>query len=130
MEQAGTIGPDRPNFPNRFGSLRMADAARIRRRSSWRSRNHWAALAAGVPSIIVPHPADQPFWCDIISAKELGPRPIPRKGLSAARLANAIRTITTDDRYRLNTQRLASKIADEDGVKTAVQITDNWFAKL
>lgn len=87
-----------------------------------------AALAAGVPSIIVPHTADQPFWGDIIAGKSLGTRPIARKRLSAERLAGAIRMVVQDERYRQNASGLASKMADEDGVKTSVQILEEWAA--
>jgi sterol 3beta-glucosyltransferase len=88
-----------------------------------------AALAAGVPSIIVPHTADQPFWGDIIASRTLGICPIPRKRLSAERLAGAIRTVVEDDRYRQNTEHIASKMAEEDGVRTAVQILEKWMAQ-
>lgn len=88
-----------------------------------------AARAAGVPSVIVPHTADQPFWGNIIAASGLGPPPIPRRRLTADRLAEAIRIVTTHEGYRLNATGMASRMRNEDGVKATVRIITDWSAK-
>ena len=49
-----------------------------------------AGLRAGVPSIVIPFFADQPFWGQRVADRGVGPRPIPRQQLTAARLAYAL----------------------------------------
>ena len=49
-----------------------------------------AGLRAGVPSIITPFFADQPYWGRRVAELGVGPQPIPRKKLTAPRLAEAI----------------------------------------
>jgi len=78
------------------------------------------ALRAGVPSVVVPAIADQPFWAERVHALGVGPQPIPRRELSAARLAEAIRLATTDAAIRQRAVALAGRVAAEDGVRVAV----------
>ncbi|HEY1012134.1 MAG TPA: glycosyltransferase, partial [Herpetosiphonaceae bacterium] len=48
-----------------------------------------AGLRAGAPSVIVPFMGDQPFWGRRVADLGAGPAPIPRKQLTAERLAAA-----------------------------------------
>jgi sterol 3beta-glucosyltransferase len=57
-------------------------------------------LRAGVPAVIVPFAFDQFFWGARVHALGLGPAPIPRKQLTAARLAGAIHKAVTDPGIR------------------------------
>ncbi len=50
-----------------------------------------SAARAGTPQVIVPHLADQYYWARRISLLGLGPPPVFRRRLDAARLADAIR---------------------------------------
>ncbi len=50
-----------------------------------------AGLRAGVPSIIIPFFADQPFWGERVAALGVGPKPIPRKKLTAEKLLRRLR---------------------------------------
>jgi sterol 3beta-glucosyltransferase len=50
-----------------------------------------AGLRGGTPSIIVPCYGDQPFWGQLAAKLGVGPTSIPRKHLTADRLAQAIR---------------------------------------
>ncbi len=59
-----------------------------------------AGLRAGVPSIIVPFFADQPFWGQRVADLGVGPAPIPFKRLTADRLAQAIQIAVTDQSMR------------------------------
>jgi sterol 3beta-glucosyltransferase len=79
-------------------------------------------LRAGVPSINVPFFADQPFWAQRVCALGVGPRPIPRKKLSAERLAEAITTAVNDADMQRRAAALGSRIRAEDGVRRAVEI--------
>jgi len=81
-----------------------------------------AGLRAGVPSIIVPFFADQPFWSQRVYALGVGPRPIPLKRLSVARLAEAITVATSDTEMQRRAAALSQQIRAEDGVKRAIEL--------
>jgi sterol 3beta-glucosyltransferase len=88
-----------------------------------------AALRAGVPSVVVPAIADQPFWARRVQALGVGPAPIPRSRLSAERLADAIRVATTDAGVRRRAAALALRIAGEDGGGAAVAAFERQIAR-
>jgi sterol 3beta-glucosyltransferase len=79
-------------------------------------------LRAGIPSINVPFFADQPFWAQRVYALGVGPRPIPRKKLSAERLAEAITTAVNDGDMQRRAAALGSRIRAENGVQRAVEL--------
>ena len=81
-----------------------------------------AGLRAGVPSVIIPFFGDQPFWGQRIAELGVGPNPIPRKKLSAERLANAIREVVTNKDMRQRATNLGKKIRTENGLESAVEI--------
>ncbi len=81
-----------------------------------------AGLRAGVPSIIVPFFADQPFWGRRVADLGVGPAPIPRRQLTADRLAQAIQTAVTDQAMRQRAAELGAKIRSEDGIARAVEV--------
>lgn len=78
-------------------------------------------LAAGVPSIVVPFFGDQPFWGSRVQALGAGPAPIPRKKLTADRLAAAIEQAVSDQGMRERAAAIGAKIRAEDGVARAVE---------
>jgi UDP:flavonoid glycosyltransferase YjiC (YdhE family) len=80
-----------------------------------------AATRAGLPSVVVPIFADQPFWGERVFQLGAGPRPIPAKRLSMKPLADAIRCATTDATMRSRAARLGTQIRAEDGVARAVE---------
>jgi len=83
-------------------------------------------VRAGVPSIVIPFFADQPFWGNRIKELGVGPGPIPRKRLTAKRLASAISIALTDIDMRRRAKDLGAKVREEKGLETAVKIiTDN-----
>ena len=81
-----------------------------------------AGLRAGVPSIVIPFFGDQPFWGQRIADLGLGTKPIPRKKLSAEKLANAIREVSTNQKMRQRAEKLGKQIQAENGIKFAVNI--------
>ncbi len=81
-----------------------------------------AGLRAGVPSVVAPYFADQPFWGERVAALGVGPPPIPQKKLTAERLAAGIRTAVGDDAMRARAAALGQRIRSEDGVASAVEI--------
>lgn len=83
-----------------------------------------AGLRAGVPSILIPFFGDQPFWGQRVAELGVGPNPIPRKQLTAQRLAEAISTAITDGSMRQRAACLGAKIQAEDGIGNAVAIVN------
>jgi len=80
-----------------------------------------AALRAGVPAIVVPFTMDQPFWGSRVAALGAGPTPIPRRRLTAERLADALRRTVADEAMRARARALGELIRAEDGVLAAVE---------
>lgn len=80
-----------------------------------------AALMSGVPSIVVPFGAEQPFWGARTHQLGVSPPPIPMRHLTATRLATAIRTAIDTPSMQSRASELASGIGEEDGVSTAVR---------
>jgi UDP:flavonoid glycosyltransferase YjiC (YdhE family) len=79
-----------------------------------------ATLRAGVPGIVVPFFADQPFWAHRVTCLGVGPTPIPHARLTPERLAAAIRQSVEDADLRARAAALGARIRAEDGVGTAV----------
>jgi UDP:flavonoid glycosyltransferase YjiC (YdhE family) len=87
-----------------------------------------AGLRAGVPAVIVPFFADQPFWGRQVYQLGVGPQPVPRKRLTAERLAEAIRMAVGDEALRRRASELGRKIRTEDGVAKAVELIEHYFS--
>lgn len=83
-----------------------------------------AGLRAGVPSIVTPFFADQPFWAHRVKVLGVGPPPVPQKRITAERLAHAIRTAVGDDNMRARAASLGERVRAEDGVRTAVGLIE------
>ncbi len=81
-----------------------------------------AGLKAGVPSIVIPFFGDQPFWGQRIADLGVGSKPIPRKRLTAERLANAIQEVMTNEYIRQRAAKLGKQIQAENGIESAVEI--------
>ena len=83
-----------------------------------------AGLRAGVPSVLVPHAGDQPLWARRVAELGVGPRPVPRRQLTAERLAGAITSAVTDADMRARAAALGERIRAEDGVGRAIQVVE------
>ncbi len=83
-----------------------------------------ASLHAGVPTIIVPHIADQPFWGKRVELLGVGPKAIPRPQLTAERLAQAIRVATSDPAIQQRAAELGQRIRAEDGVGATIELIE------
>jgi sterol 3beta-glucosyltransferase len=86
-----------------------------------------AGLRAGVPSIVVPFGADQPFWAARVYQLGVGPRPIPHKKLTVERLTKALRADASDETLRVQAARLGERIRSENGVERAVEIVEPYL---
>lgn len=89
-----------------------------------------SALRAGLPSIVVPFTADQPFWGQRVAELGVGPKPIPCRKLTAARLAEAIRVAATNESIRKRAAAVGERIRTEDGVARAVEVINRYLASL
>lgn len=85
------------------------------------------SIRAGVPMIVVPHMADQPFWGARAAALGVGPRPIPRNKLSAGKLAAAILQAKSDTSMRNRATELGSRVRGEDGTGKAVELMEAYL---
>ncbi|GAB4447658.1 MAG: glycosyltransferase [Anaerolineae bacterium] len=84
-------------------------------------------LRAGVPAVVIPFVFDQPFWGARLKALGMGPEPIPRKKLTADRLAGAITAAVTDTQMRQRARVCGEAIRAEDGVSRAVAIIQRYL---
>jgi len=87
-----------------------------------------AALAAGLPSVIVPHAFDQRFWGRRIAALGCGPEPIEHRDLSADTLATALRSALAPD-ARGAAARLGERLRAEDGTGRAAELLERWMGQ-
>jgi sterol 3beta-glucosyltransferase len=84
-----------------------------------------AGLRAGRPTVICPFMADQPFWGTRVHALGVGSVPVMQKALTAAKLANAIREVTTNPTIQQNAAALGEKIRAEDGIANAIAVIES-----
>ena len=84
-----------------------------------------AGLRAGIPNIVVPFIADQPFWGKRVHAIGVGPKPILVKNLSVESLTKAIAEAESDS-LRERAQLIGQKIRTEDGVDEAVRLIEKY----
>ncbi len=85
-----------------------------------------AGLLAGKPTVVVPHAVDQPAWGRRVHELGVGPRPIPKRQLTAARLAAAIRE-TANEAMVARAAHLGQQMHAENGVGTAVHILQDFL---
>ena len=85
-----------------------------------------AGLRAGVPSILVPFGADQPFWGRQVYHLGVGPKPIPYKKLTVSRLTEAICTAVSNQAMRRRAAEQGERIRSENGIARAVQVIEHY----
>jgi sterol 3beta-glucosyltransferase len=86
-----------------------------------------AALMAGVPEVICPFFADQPFWAARAADLGVATTPLPIKKLTADDLAHRIRQAVEDPGMRERARALARHLAAEDGVARACDVIEQWL---
>jgi len=86
-----------------------------------------AGLRAGVPSVVIPFFADQPFWGQRVAELGVGPAPIPQRNLTAEKLADAILIAVSDRAMRQRAAELGAKIQTEDGIAGAVTALEDVY---
>ena len=78
-----------------------------------------AAVRAGIPSVVVPFLADQPFWAWNLKRLNVSPGYLELKKLTAQRLAEYIQR-ADEKEIKQNASDLGDKIRSEDGVNNAL----------
>jgi UDP:flavonoid glycosyltransferase YjiC (YdhE family) len=84
-------------------------------------------LRAGVPAVIIPFAFDQSFWGARLRASGLAADPIPRKRLTADRLAKAVSTVVTDRDMRQRAASTGEVIRAENGIGNALEIVQRYL---
>jgi UDP:flavonoid glycosyltransferase YjiC (YdhE family) len=87
-----------------------------------------AVLRAGVPSIVIPHNFDQPYWAGRVHALGVS-LPLRLRDLTTDRLAAAIRRAVTDAGLRERAADIGAKVRAEEGVARAVALIDQYAAR-
>ena len=83
-----------------------------------------ASLRAGIPNVIIPHGADQPFWGRCVARAGAGPEPLDIHHLTAQNLVDALAK-TQLPAIQTRARQLAACLEEENGTQAAVQILEN-----
>jgi sterol 3beta-glucosyltransferase len=84
-------------------------------------------LRAGLPAVVVPFTADQPYWGRRVQQLGVGPAPIDQRKPTVERLAASIQAVTTDEAMRQRAADLGAHLRAEDGVARAVEIVERYL---
>ena len=74
-----------------------------------------------MPSLVIPHVGDQPYWADRLRRLGVAPEPQPVRGLDAERLAAAALATAADPSMHQRATALASELEKERGLDEAVE---------
>ena len=84
-----------------------------------------AALAAGTPSVTVPHTAEQHRWAQRMHAIGVATAPIPRRRMSVRDLHGAVAAATRDPALSARTAMVGATVRGEDGVANALRALED-----
>ncbi|GAB3879301.1 glycosyltransferase [Terrabacter terrigena] len=87
-----------------------------------------AALRAGVPQVVVPHAADQPYWGRRMADLGVAAAPIARKDLTPARLRAALELALSPETRRA-AYVLGERVRAEDGAGDAAGLVDAYLSR-
>ena len=85
-----------------------------------------SACRAKVPSIVVPHNADQPYWGKCLSDLGVAPKHLHRRNLTAERLAKRIQQVLATPAMTTRAQVLGEQMETEDGLTAAVDLIESF----
>ena len=85
-----------------------------------------SACRAKVPSVVVAHHADQPYWGKLLSDLGVAPRHLHRRNLTVERLAKRIQQVLETPSMTARAQVLGEKIEAEDGLTAAVEMIESF----
>jgi UDP:flavonoid glycosyltransferase YjiC (YdhE family) len=81
-------------------------------------------LAAGVPSVCVPHVSDQTGWADELRRLGVAPPAAPRRTLTAEKLARRIKEALADPGMRTRAAATAARMKNDDGPARAAVLIE------
>jgi UDP:flavonoid glycosyltransferase YjiC (YdhE family) len=81
-----------------------------------------AALRAGVPSIIIPHLGDQPFWASRLFEARYATKPLLKKDLSITELVDRIQDVVNNSKMSEQAKNMQKSICSENGIENAIHI--------
>jgi UDP:flavonoid glycosyltransferase YjiC (YdhE family) len=79
---------------------------------------------AGIPSVCVPHLADQFYWGRRLYELGVAARPLRRTGLTSRRLGRRIIEVLESDAMPGRCQTLAATMGNEDGAERAAELVE------
>ena len=88
-----------------------------------------AGILAGRPTLVIPFGGDQPFWGLRMRQLGVGPKPIKRDRLTAAKLAKALRELVSTPSYAVAAQELGQRLRMENGTQTAADTIEREIAE-
>ena len=81
---------------------------------------------AKVPSIVVPHIADQFYWGKLLYDIGIAPKSLPRRKLTAKRLAHRIEQVIETPTMAERAESIGTQMESEDGLTTAVDLIESF----
>lgn len=81
-----------------------------------------AVLRAGVPSLVIPFGADQPFWAQRVAKLGVGPAPIAYNRLTVENLTTAIGQLLQNTGTKRRAAEIGQQIQAEDGLGATMEI--------
>ena len=81
---------------------------------------------AKVPSVVVAHHADQPYWGKQLSDLGVAPKHLHRRSLTAERLANRIQQVLETPAMTARAQVIGEQMETEDGLTAAVDLIESF----
>lgn len=86
-----------------------------------------AATRSGCPSVVAPFMDEQLFWARQLQALGLAGNPLPAKKVTAAALAEGIRTVLSSKTMQDNAKQASQSMQSNDGTARAVQLLEAQF---
>ena len=81
---------------------------------------------AKVPSVVVAHNADQPYWGKRLSDLGVAPKHLHRRNLTPERLAKRIQKVLDTPAMKERAGVLGKQVESEDGLTTAVEMIESF----
>ncbi len=82
-----------------------------------------AAVAAGTPSVVIPHVGDQPYWARRLHRLGVAPAPLEVAAVNSDAVRERVAQAAAEP-IRAAAQRLGQVVAAEDGVRAAIGLIE------
>lgn len=85
-----------------------------------------SVCCAKVPSVVVPHIADQFYWGKLLYNLGVAPKSLPRRKLTSKQLAQRIDQVLETPTMSERAESLGTQMESEDGLTTAVDLIESF----